>query len=90
MARMTDEEVMSRIRLIIASTLSFTLVATVLIVLYSLTFVQQPLQQSPNDAAFFDLIKPVTTFVVGALSGALTFAPHNKKDKTLETTHSPN
>ena len=82
---MTEEETISRIRLIIASTLAFTLVATVLMVLYSLIFISQPMQQSPNDAAFFDLIKPVTTFVVGALSGALTFSQPNKKDRHEET-----
>jgi chromate transport protein ChrA len=84
--RMTEEETISRIRLIIASTLAFTLIATVMMVLYSLIFVTQPMQQSPNDAAFFDLIKPVTTFVVGALSGALTFNQPQRKDKPNEET----
>jgi hypothetical protein len=84
MKRLTEQETMNRIRLIIATTLSLVLIITVCIVLYSLVFVAQPMQQSPNDAAFFDLIKPVTTFVVGALSGALTFAPHGKKDQNEE------
>lgn len=89
MKRITEQDTMNRIRLIIAVTLCLVLIITVSIVLYSLVFISQPMQQSPNDAAFFDLIKPVTTFVVGALSGALTFAPHGKKE-THEEVNSPN
>ena len=89
MKRLTEQDTMNRIRLIIAVTLCLVLIITVIIVLYSLVFISQPMQQSPNDAAFFDLIKPVTTFVVGALSGALTFAPHSKKEPH-EKTDSPN
>ena len=88
MKRLTEQDTMNRIRLIIAVTLCLVLIITVSIVLYSLVFISQPMQQSPNDAAFFDLIKPVTTFVVGALSGALTFAPHGKKEP-YEKTDSP-
>ena len=33
--------------------------------------VTQPMQQSPNDAKFFELITPIATFLTGILSGIM-------------------
>jgi hypothetical protein len=46
-----------------------------LIVLGSLVWVDQPMEQSPNDAAFFELITPIATFLVGSLSGIMIIKP---------------
>jgi Na+-transporting methylmalonyl-CoA/oxaloacetate decarboxylase gamma subunit len=51
--------------------LAFTLTGIVFVVLYSLIFVTQPMQQSPNDAKFFELITPIATFLTGILSGIM-------------------
>ena len=34
-----------------------------------LLFVSQPLEQSPNDAAFIDLMSTIVVFLTGTLSG---------------------
>jgi len=36
---------------------------------YGLLFVSQPLEQSPNDAAFIDLMSTIVVFLTGTLSG---------------------
>jgi hypothetical protein len=36
---------------------------------YFLGFVDQPVEQSPNDAAFIDLLKTLSIFMTGTLSG---------------------
>jgi hypothetical protein len=36
---------------------------------YFLGFVSQPLEQSPNDAAFIDLMSTIVVFLTGTLSG---------------------
>ena len=36
---------------------------------FGLLFVSQPLEQSPNDAAFIDLLKTLSIFMTGTLSG---------------------
>lgn len=42
-------------------------------------FVEQPMQQSPSEAAFIDMVKNIALFVTGALNGLL-FAGSNKND----------
>jgi hypothetical protein len=36
---------------------------------YGLLFVSQPLEQSPNDASFIDLMSTIVVFLTGTLSG---------------------
>jgi hypothetical protein len=36
---------------------------------YGLLFVSQPIEQSPNDAAFIDLMSTIVVFLTGTLSG---------------------
>jgi ABC-type transport system involved in multi-copper enzyme maturation permease subunit len=50
--------------------------------LYSLLFVEQPMQQSPNDAAFIDLVTTLATFLTGSLGG---FLAANSISKSSET-----
>ena len=37
--------------------------------IWGLLFVSQPLEQSPNDAAFIDLMSTIVVFLTGTLSG---------------------
>jgi len=69
--RYTDTELMARLKFIVGLSLAFTLTGIVFVVLYSLIFVTQPMQQSPNDAKFFELITPIATFLTGILSGIM-------------------
>ena len=69
--RYSETELMARLKFIVGLSLAFTLTGIVFVVLYSLIFVTQPMQQSPNDAKFFELITPIATFLTGILSGIM-------------------
>lgn len=69
--RMTDNELMVRLKVFIGVCLALTL-SIVFVVLYSIMFVTQPLNAiSPIDAKFFELIIPIATFLTGTLSGIM-------------------
>lgn len=77
----TDEQLMARLKFFIGICLSLTLFGIVFVVLYSLIFVQQPLNAiSPIDQKFFELIVPIATFLTGTLSGIM-LAGSSKEDK---------
>ena len=78
--RYTESELMARLKFTVGLSLAFTLTGIVFVVLYSLIFVSQPMQQSPNDAKFFELITPIATFLTGILSGIML----GKEDKKPE------
>jgi hypothetical protein len=42
-------------------------------------FVDQPMQQSPSEAAFIDMVKNIAIFVTGALNGLLFAGKGNDK-----------
>jgi hypothetical protein len=46
---------------------------------WGLLFVSQPMEQSPNDAAFIDLMSTIVVFMTGTLSGLV--AANNIKNK---------
>ena len=72
MARYTNDELMTRLKVFIGACLAMTLVGIVFVVLYSIIFVPQPLNaMSPVDAKFFELIIPIATFLTGTLSGIM-------------------
>jgi hypothetical protein len=77
--RYTNDELNGRLRFIVGCALAVTMVGTIFTALYGLLFVSQPMEQSPNDAALFDLITPIATFLVGTLSGVMLGS--NKKDR---------
>lgn len=80
--RYTNDELMTRMKFIIGTSLSFTLTGIVFVVLYSLIFVTQPIGgQSPNDAEFFKLITPIATFLTGILSGIMLGSDGKKKEE---------
>jgi hypothetical protein len=70
--RMTDSELMIRLKVFIGACLAITLIGIVFTVLYSIMFVTQPLGAiSPIDSKFFELIIPIATFLTGTLSGIM-------------------
>jgi hypothetical protein len=53
----------------VGCTIAVTFAITVIGFVYFLGFVTQPVEQSPNDAAFIDLLKTLSIFMTGTLSG---------------------
>ena len=87
--RYTDSELMARLKFTVGLSLAFTLIGIVFVVLYSLIFVTQPMQQSPNDAKFFELITPIATFLTGILSGIMLGKSEEKKPDIPEAPKAP-
>jgi len=85
--RLTEEQLNTRLRFVIGVVLAVVLAGTMGTVLYSLIYVTQPMEQSPNDKAFFDLITPIATFLVGTLSGVMISNSNYKKDKDSNGEH---
>jgi len=85
--RYTESELMARLKFTVGLSLAFTLTGIVFVVLYSLIFVTQPMQQSPNDAKFFELITPIATFLTGILSGIML--GKNEKPEIPEAPKAP-
>lgn len=82
MPRMTEEEMLVRLKFFIGVCLAVTLVGIVFTVLYSIMFVTQPLGAiSPIDSKFFELIIPIATFLTGTLSGIMLSNTSSKKDE---------
>lgn len=77
----TNDELMTRMKVFVGVMLAFTLTGIVFVVLYSLIFVTQPMQQSPNDTKFFELITPIATFLTGILSGIMLGKTDEKADE---------
>lgn len=70
--RLTENELMVRLKVFIGGCLAVTLIGIVFTVLYSVMFVTQPLNAiSPVDQKFFELIIPIATFLTGTLSGIM-------------------
>ncbi len=68
--RFTGEELHARMIFTVALVLAAVFAITVIGFVYALMFVTQPIgQQSPNDAAFIDLLKTLTVFLTGSLGG---------------------
>ena len=68
---MSPEDKHARLILIVGITMSISVAAIVLGFVYGLLFVNQPLEQAPNDAAFIDLLSTVVVFLTGSLGGLL-------------------
>jgi len=83
--RLTESELMARLKFAIGICLALTLFGIVFVVLYSLIFVAQPLDAiSPIDQKFFELIIPIATFLTGTLSGIMLAKTDVDKNKNKE------
>ena len=59
----------ARMIVFVACTIAVTFAITVIGFVYFLGFVEQPEKQAPNDSAFIDLLKTLSIFMTGTLSG---------------------
>jgi hypothetical protein len=83
--RLTERELMVRLKVIVGSALSLTLMGTVFMVLYALIFVEQdPEILAPIDQKLFELIIPIATFLTGTLSGIMLSSPSGKQEEQQE------
>jgi hypothetical protein len=79
--RLSERELMARLKFYVGLALAATLVGIVFVVLYSIIFVTQPLDaMSPIDQKFFELIIPIATFLTGTLSGIMLGSNEGKPD----------
>ena len=89
--RHSPEEIHARLIFIIGLTLAFVFAMSVFVMLWSLVFVTQPVtRQSPNDAAFIDLVSTLCVFMTGSLAGVLSAnglksKPKEKQNETQPT-----
>jgi hypothetical protein len=74
----------ARMIVFVGCTIAVTFAITVIGFVYFLGFVTQPVEQSPNDAAFIDLLKTLSIFMTGTLSGLV--AANGLKRKPSEAT----
>lgn len=62
----------AKLRYFIGVALTIILGGTIFVILYSLVFVTQPMgESSENDRKFFELLTPISSFIVGALGGVM-------------------
>ena len=89
--RMTDNELMTRLKVFIGVCLAVTLIGIVFVVLYSIMFVTQPLNAiSPVDQKFFELIIPIATFLTGTLSGIMLAGDDKElRGKAIDAANKP-
>ena len=81
MKKYTNSEIKARLVLMVGAALSLTFLISVFMILYSLTFVVQPLQVSPNDQKGWETLSSVMLVLAGALTGLLASNGLKDKDK---------
>jgi hypothetical protein len=73
----------------VGCTIAVTFAITVIGFVYFLGFVTQPVEQSPNDAAFIDLLKTLSIFMTGTLSGLVAANGLKRKPADANTASQP-
>lgn len=80
--KLSAEDIEARTRAILILTLAGVLGFSVLGILLSVMFIDQPMDQAPNDAAFLKILEPLMFSIGGALTGlAAGRAIGDKQDK---------
>ena len=79
----TSEELHARLIFFVGLLLAIVLSVIVIGMVMGLLFVSQPLEQSPNDAAFIDLMSTIVVFLTGTLSGLV--ASNGMKNRPTST-----
>jgi len=71
--KFSNEEIKARLVFIVGIGLTVAFVGTIFTLLYGLLFVVQPTgpDVAPNDVAAWEILKPMTLFITGGLSGML-------------------
>ena len=67
--RYSPDELHARLIVTVGVLLAVVFSVIVIGMVYFLGFVSQPLEQSPNDAAFIDLMSTIVVFLTGTCSG---------------------
>ena len=67
--RYSPDELQARLIVTVGVLLGLVFRVIVVGMVYGLLFVSQPIEQSPNDAAFIDLMSTIVVFLTGTLSG---------------------
>jgi hypothetical protein len=87
--RYSGEELHARLIFAVGIILAVVFAVSVFGFVYALMFVTQPVdKQSPNDAAFIDLLKTLTVFLTGSLGG-LVMSNGMKSKKKEESGTNP-
>jgi len=78
--KLSNEEIKARLVFLVGIGLTVAFVGTIFTLLYGLLFVVQPTGDiAPNDQAAWEILKPMTLFITGGLSGML--ASNGLKDR---------
>jgi len=80
--RYTANDLHARMVVTVGVLLAIVFSLIVLGMIGGLLFISQPLEQSPNDAAFIDLMSTIVVFLTGTLSGLV--ASNGIKNKPVE------
>ena len=83
------EHLHARMIVFVACTIAITFAITVIGFVYFLGFVEQPEKQSPNDSAFIDLLKTLSIFMTGTLSGLVASNGLKAKSTDANTASQP-
>jgi hypothetical protein len=81
MKKYTNSEIKARLVLMVGFALSLTFIMSIGMILYSLAFVVQPLEVSPNDSKAWEVLSSVLLVLAGALTGLLASNGLKDKDK---------
>lgn len=82
MRKYTNSEIKARLAFMVGIALSLTFTMSIGMILYSLVFVVQPLEVSPNDEKGWESISSILLVLAGALTGLL--ASNSLKDKVKD------
>jgi multisubunit Na+/H+ antiporter MnhB subunit len=72
MKRLSNSEIKARLVLMVGLALSLTFIMSIGMILYSLAFVVQPLEVSPNDSKSWETLSSVLLVLAGSLTGLLS------------------
>jgi len=79
----------ARMIVFVGCTIAITFAVTVIGFVMGLLFISQPLEQSPNDAQFIDLLSTLTVFMTGTLSGLVAANGLKRKPSDANTASQP-
>ena len=69
--RLTNEQIKSRLILVVGLAISLAFILTIGSLLYGLLFVTQPLDVSSNDQQAWEILSPLTLTMSGVMAGLL-------------------
>lgn len=78
--KLSGADIEARTRAILILTLAGVLGVSVLGILLSVMFINQPMEQAPNDAAFLKILEPLMFSIGGALTGLAAGRALGNKD----------